>query len=330
MSIRLAILGATGLVGQTMLNILQERGDYLDEISLFASSRSAGKEVSFKGKTYPIKELTEEALREEKFDYVLSALDSHLATRYIPVAKEAGAVVIDNSSAYRMAQDVPLVVPEVNPEDAFKNQGIIANPNCSTIQSVVALAPILKTYGLKRIVYVTYQAVSGSGVEGIADLERGIQGQENTLYPHPIAYNILPHIDDFLDTGYTKEEMKMIDESQKIFHLPDLAITATAARVPVKGGHAVAINAETQKPVDLEELRDLYRKTEGIVLQDDPQEKLYPMPLYAEGEDPVFVGRLRLDPSLENGLNLWCVADNIRKGAALNAIQILELLIQKN
>lgn len=328
MSIRLAILGATGMVGQTMLSILEEGDLEISDLALFASERSAGKTVPFRGQELEIQELTEEALKEGKYDYVMSALESEFATVYAPAAVEAGSVVIDNSSAYRMEEGVPLVVPEVNAQDAFDNKGIIANPNCSTIQSVVALVPILEAYGLKRVVFSTYQAVSGSGVGGIRDLEEGVKGKEPSLYPHPIAYNVLPHIDSFLDTGYTKEEMKMVNETRKMFHLPDLPITATAVRVPVKGGHAVAINAETERPVDLEELRGLYEETEGIILQDDPANNVYPMPLDIEGKDEVYVGRIRLDDSVENGVNVWCVADNIRKGAALNAIQILEVLVK--
>ncbi|MCD1147953.1 aspartate-semialdehyde dehydrogenase [Peptoniphilus sp. KCTC 25270] len=328
--IRIAVLGATGLVGQTMVSILEEKDLPIEELKVFASSRSAGSTVDFKGEKLVLEELTEEALLEGKFDYALSALDSGISKVFSPIAASVGTVVIDNSSCFRMDENIPLVVPEVNGEDALTNEGIIANPNCSTIQSVVALIPILENYGIKRIVYNTYQAVSGSGVNGLEDLNRGLIGKKNEFYPHQIAFNALPHIDDFLDTGYTKEEMKMIDETRKMFHLPNLPITATTVRIPVRGAHSISINVETEKPVDLEELRKIYENTPGIVLEDDPKNNVYPLALYTEGKDEVFVGRLRLDPSVENGLNLWCTADNIRKGAALNAIQILEYLLNHN
>lgn len=323
---RLAILGATGLVGQTMRSILEEK-DLPLELTMFASANSAGKTFIFKGEEHTVQELTEEALREGKFDYVLSALDGGLAGKFCPVAAEAGSVVIDNSSHFRMEEGIPLVVPEINAKDGIEAKGIIANPNCSTIQSVVALKPIEDLFKMKRVVFTTFQAVSGSGVNGIADLERGIEGGEPEFYPHPIAYNCLPHIDDFLEDGYTKEEMKMVNESRKIFHRPDLAVTATAVRVPVKGAHAISVNVTCENPVDLDKLRKAYEKMDGVVLQDDVKNLVYPLQIEAEGKDEVFVGRIRKDDSCENSLNLWVVADNIRKGAALNAIQILEKLL---
>ncbi|MDO5301441.1 MAG: aspartate-semialdehyde dehydrogenase [Tissierellia bacterium] len=327
MGYNVAILGVTGLVGQTMRSILEEKDLDLDSLRVFASKNSAGGKVPFKGQELTIEELTEEAIREGKFDFALSALDSGISERFSPVAAEVGTVVIDNSSRYRMEEGVPLIVPEVNGEDAKDHRGIIANPNCSTIQSVLALEPIKELFGLKRVVYTTYQAVSGSGVNGVNDLENTLNGGEPQFYPHPIAFNILPHIDDFLDTGYSKEEMKMIDETRKIFNLPELPVTATAVRVPVRGAHSVAINVETEREVDLDALRAAFEKTPGIVLQDDPKNNVYPMALYTEGKDEVFVGRLRKDPSVPHGLDLWCTADNIRKGAALNAVQILEYLM---
>lgn len=323
---RLAILGATGLVGQTMRGILEEK-DLPLELTMFASANSAGKTFTFKGEEHTVQELTEEALREGKFDYVLSALDGGLAGKFCPVAAEAGSVVIDNSSHFRMEEGIPLVVPEINAKDGIEAKGIIANPNCSTIQSVVALKPIEDLFKMKRVVFTTFQAVSGSGVNGIADLERGIEGGEPEFYPHPIAYNCLPHIDDFLEDGYTKEEMKMVNESRKIFHRPDLAVTATAVRVPVKGAHAISVNVTCENPVDLDKLRKAYEEMDGVVLQDDVKNLVYPLQIDAEGKDEVFVGRIRKDDSCENSLNLWVVADNIRKGAALNAIQILEKLL---
>lgn len=330
MGIRVAILGITGLVGQTMLSILEEKNLPLDELAVFASARSAGTKLMFKGQELEVGELTEEAIRQGKYDYILSALDSDISKIFSPIAASVGSVVIDNSSCFRMTEGIPLVVPEVNGKDALDNDGIIANPNCSTIQSVVALVPIFENFGIKRIVYNTYQAVSGSGVNGIKDLEDGIKGEANSFYPHQIAYNVLPHIDDFLETGYTKEEMKMIDETRKMFHKPSLPITATTVRVPVRGAHSISINVETEKPVDLDQLRQLYRDTEGIVLQDDVKNNVYPLALETEGKDEVFVGRIRKDNSIENGINLWCTADNIRKGAALNAIQILEYILKNS
>lgn len=330
MGIRVAILGITGLVGQTMLSILEEKNLPLDELAVFASARSAGTKLMFKGQELEVGELTEEAIRQGKYDYILSALDSDISKVFSPIAASVGSVVIDNSSCFRMTEGIPLVVPEVNGKDALDNDGIIANPNCSTIQSVVALVPIFENFGIKRIVYNTYQAVSGSGVNGIKDLEDGIKGEANSFYPHQIAYNVLPHIDDFLETGYTKEEMKMIDETRKMFHKPSLPITATTVRVPVRGAHSISINVETEKPVDLDQLRQLYRDTEGIVLQDDVKNNVYPLALETEGKDEVFVGRIRKDNSIENGINLWCTADNIRKGAALNAIQILEYILKNS
>lgn len=323
---RLAILGATGLVGQTMRGILEEK-DLPLELTMFASANSAGKTFTFKGEEHTVQELTEEALREGKFDYVLSALDGGLAGKFCPVAAEAGSIVIDNSSHFRMEEGIPLVVPEINAKDGIEAKGIIANPNCSTIQSVVALKPVEDLFKMKRVVFTTFQAVSGSGVNGIADLERGIEGGDPEFYPHPIAYNCLPHIDDFLEDGYTKEEMKMVNESRKIFHRPDLAVTATAVRVPVKGAHAISVNVTCENPVDLDKLRKAYEEMDGVVLQDDVKNLVYPLQIDAEGKDEVFVGRIRKDDSCENSLNLWVVADNIRKGAALNAIQILEKLL---
>lgn len=326
MSYNLAVLGATGHVGQKMIEILEERRLPIDEIYFFASKRSAGNKIKFLNKDYEIIELTEENLGKCKIDFALSALDAKLSKEFSPVVAKNGGVVIDNSSAYRNEEGYPLIVPEINPEEAFKNKGIIASPNCSTIQSVVALEPLYKKYGIERIIYTTYQAVSGSGKNGTEDLNRGIKGEDPKFYPYPIAFNILPHIDDFLDTGYTKEEMKMVNETRKIFGDNDLKITATAVRVPVYNSHCVAINVELKKPFEIEDIFEMYRNFSGIVLMDDVKNNVYPMPIDAEGKDEVYVGRIRRDDSVENGLNLWCVADNVRKGAALNTIQILELI----
>ena len=326
MSYNLAVLGATGHVGQKMIEILEEKKLPIDEIYFFASKRSAGNKIKFLNKDYEIIELTEENLGKCKIDFALSALDAKLSKEFSPVVAKNGGVVIDNSSAYRNEEGYPLIVPEINPEEAFKNKGIIASPNCSTIQSVVALEPLYKKYGIERIIYTTYQAVSGSGKNGTEDLHRGIKGEEPKFYPHPIAFNILPHIDDFLDTGYTKEEIKMVNETRKIFGDNDLKITATAVRVPVYNSHCVAINVELKNPFEIEDIFEMYKNFPGIVLMDDVKNNVYPMPIDADGKDDVYVGRIRRDDSVENGLNLWCVADNVRKGAALNTIQILELI----
>ena len=326
MSYNLAVLGATGHVGQKMIEILEEKKLPIDEIYFFASKRSAGNKIKFLNKDYEIIELTEENLGKCKIDFALSALDAKLSKEFSPVVAKNGGVVIDNSSAYRNEEGYPLIVPEINPEEAFKNKGIMASPNCSTIQSVVALEPLYKKYGIERIIYTTYQAVSGSGKNGTEDLHRGIKGEEPKFYPHPIAFNILPHIDDFLDTGYTKEEIKMVNETRKIFGDNDLKITATAVRVPVYNSHCVAINVELKNPFEIEDIFEMYKNFPGIVLMDDVKNNVYPMPIDADGKDDVYVGRIRRDDSVENGLNLWCVADNVRKGAALNTIQILELI----
>ena len=322
---KLGIFGATGLVGQSMLKILEDRPTFKDvDLVLFASARSAGKVVSYRGKDLVIEELSEENIKKAQLDYALSALDASLSAEFLPIAAREGVICIDNSSNFRMDEDKPLVVPEINLASIKEGDKIIASPNCSTIQSVIPLKPIYDHFGIKRIIYTTYQATSGSGVGGLRDLEEGAKGEEPTTYPYPIAYNLLPHIDSFLDNGYTKEEMKMIGEARKILGDDSLAITATAVRVPVKYSHAVAINVETKKPFTLEEVKKVLEDFEGIILEDDPAKNIYPMPLNVAGKDEVYVGRIRRDESIENGLNLWCVADNTRKGAALNTIQILE------
>ncbi|RVU54096.1 aspartate-semialdehyde dehydrogenase [Anaerosphaera multitolerans] len=324
----LAIFGATGLVGQKMRTILEERNLPIENIYFFASKNSAGKTINFQSKNYHIEELSEENLKNKKIDYALCALESPLAKEFLPMAAKYGITSIDNSSAFRMVDDIPLVVPEINASETSKGKGIIASPNCSTIQSVMALYPIYKKYGIKRIIYTTYQAVTGSGIGGIEDLYRGIWAGENDFYPHQIAYNVLPHIDDFLDDGYTKEEMKMVDETKKILNDQSLRITATAARVPVLNSHMVAINVETEKPFDIDEIFEDFRNEPGIVLYDDVKNNIYPMPTVTTGKDEVYVGRIRRDNSIENGINFLSVADNTRKGAALNTIQILEYLIE--
>lgn len=324
----IAIVGASGLVGGTFLKVLEERELPIKNLYLFASARSAGKEVIFKGKTLVIEELTEHSFDRE-VDIALFSAGGDISKKFAPIASEKGVIVVDNSSAWRMDKNVPLVVPEVNPEDIFKNNGIIANPNCSTIQSVVPLKVIDELYGIKRVVYSTYQAVSGSGIKGIEDLQRGLKGEEPKTYPHPIVNNCLPHIDSFLENGYTKEEEKMINETRKILNKKDLPITATCVRVPVINGHSISINVELEKDVNLEELRAKFRETKGIILEDDVKNNRYPLATEASGTDEVYVGRLRKDFSIEKGLNLWVVADNIRKGAATNAVQIAEILMKK-
>lgn len=324
----IAIVGASGLVGGTFLKVLEERELPIKNLYLFASARSAGKEVIFKGKTLVIEELTEHSFDRE-IDIALFSAGGDISKKFAPIASEKGVIVVDNSSAWRMDKNVPLVVPEVNPEDIFKNNGIIANPNCSTIQSVVPLKVIDELYGIKRVVYSTYQAVSGSGIKGIEDLQRGLKGEEPKTYPHPIVNNCLPHIDSFLENGYTKEEEKMINETRKILNKKDLPITATCVRVPVINGHSISINVELEKDVNLEELRAKFRETKGIILEDDVKNNRYPLATEASGTDEVYVGRLRKDFSIEKGLNLWVVADNIRKGAATNAVQIAEILMKK-
>lgn len=322
----LAILGATGLVGQKMKLILEQKNLPIDNIYFYASKNSKDKDIYFKGQKHKILELSEENLKDKNIHYALGALDSDLSLIFSPICEKYGITVIDNSSAYRMKDEYPLIVPEIN-MDKINGNKIIASPNCSTIQSVVALNPIYKKYGIKRIIYTTYQAVSGSGVNGIDDLRAGDWLGENKFYPHQISHNILPHIDSFLDDGYTKEEMKMINETKKILGDDSLKITATTCRVPVFESHMVSIVVETKKEFDLKDIFEMFKNEEGIILYDDVKNNIYPMPTITTGRDEVYVGRIRRDHSVENGLNFICVADNTRKGAALNTIQILEKLI---
>lgn len=326
----IAVVGATGMVGNKFLQVLEERQLPIDHLHLFASAKSAGKTLKFMGKDYKVKELTTESFKDYDIDIALFSAGGSTSKVFAPIAVASGVTVIDNSSQWRMDKDVPLVVPEVNPEDILSNKGIIANPNCSTIQAVVALKPLYDNYGIERIVYSTYQAVSGAGVGGYKDLENGMKGVAPEKFPYDIAGNVLPHIDVFLENGYTKEEMKMINETQKIFHNSEMKITATAARVPVFYSHSESINVELKKPFDIKDIFELYKNTEGIVLKDDVENLVYPMPKDAENHDEVYVGRIRRDFSVDNGLNIWVVADNIRKGAATNAVQIAEKLIEYN
>lgn len=326
---KLAVVGATGLVGRTALKVLEEKNLPISEYVFFASKRSAGKELVFQGKKYIVRELTENSF-DEGFDFAIFSAGGDTSKKFSPIAAEHGCIVVDNSSAFRMDANVPLIVPEVNPEEISKNHGIIANPNCSTIQAVVALKPLDDKYHIKRIVYSTYQAVSGAGQKGVDDLENGIKGLPNKKFPHPIFNNCLPHIDVFLDNGYTKEEEKMINETRKILKRPDLKITATTVRVPVANCHGESINVEFENNFDLTDLVNALKNAPGVIVQDDVKNNVYPLATNATGHDNVFVGRIRRDYSVENGINLWVVADNIRKGAASNAIQIVEKLIEHN
>ena len=325
---RIAVVGATGMVGRMFLTVLEEHG--IDaEYELFASANSAGKKLTFFGKEHTVSELREDSFAGKGFSYALFSAGGSISAKFAPLAAAAGAIVIDNSSQWRMDPDVPLVVPEVNPEAlASVPKGIVANPNCSTIQAVVPLKVLDDAFHIRRVVYSTYQAVSGAGQKGYQDLEDGLCGALPKKFPHPIAGNCIPHIDVFLDNGNTKEEQKMIDETRKILSRPDLRVSATCVRVPVYHGHSESINVEFERPFELSEVFRLLNEKDGIIVRDDPKNNIYPMPIEAAGTDPVYVGRIRRDESVENGLNFWCVADNIRKGAALNAVQIMELLIK--
>ena len=324
---KIAIVGATGMVGRTFLKVLEEY-DLKADYTLFASAKSAGKKVEFMNKEYTVQELCETSF-DDGFDIALFSAGGSTSEKYAPIAAAHGCVVIDNSSAWRMDKDVPLVVPEVNPQDIskYKNKGIIANPNCSTIQAMVAMKPIDDKYGIKRVVYSTYQAVSGAGLGGYKDLENGIKGEPPKKFPHPIFSNCLPHIDVFTEDGYTKEEIKMVNETRKILGKPNMKVTATCVRVPVFASHSESINLELETPFEIEDIKKLLSQSEGIILQDDPKNNVYPMAITAAGTNDVYVGRIRRDFSVENGLNLWVVADNIRKGAATNAVQIAIKLI---
>ena len=325
-----AVVGATGMVGGKFLEVLTERQLPVDNYYLFASAKSAGKKIDFMGKEHTVIELTKENVisLKGKVDFALFSAGGGVSKEFAPVFVEAGAIVVDNSSQWRMHDDVPLVVPEVNPEDVKWNHGIIANPNCSTIQAVVALKPLYDKFGIKRIVYSTYQAVSGAGVAGYNDLKDGINGEPPKKFPRPIAYNMLPHIDVFMEDGYTKEEWKMIVETRKILHDENLRITATTVRVPVFYGHSESINVEFCKKCEKQDVVNALENFPGIIVMDDVKNNVYPTPLDAENHDEVFVGRIRMDESVDSGANLWVVADNIRKGAATNAVQIVELLIK--
>lgn len=328
---KVAVVGATGLVGSVMMKVLEE-GKYLPLISIsdfipVASEKSAGREVVFNNRKYKVVTINEAiAMRP---DLALFSAGGSVSFEHAPRFAKNGCIVIDNSSAWRMIREIPLVVPEVNGHVLTGSQPIIANPNCSTIQLVMAIAPLHKKFGIRRLVISTYQSVTGTGVKAVQQLDnerKGIKGAR--VYPHPIDLNIFPHGGNFLPGGYTTEEQKLVDETRKIMQAPDIRITATVVRVPVMGGHSESVNIEFEKPFETEEVTKLISTAKGVVLQDDTDKAVYPMPIYAEGRDEVFVGRIRRDDTVENGLNLWVVSDNLRKGAATNAVQIAALLFR--
>jgi aspartate-semialdehyde dehydrogenase len=313
----LAIVGATGAVGTELIRLLEQRDFPVESLKLFASARSNGKTLTFRGKQIPVESLTEDGFAG--VDFALFSAGTGTARSFAPAAVKAGAVVIDNSSAFRMESDVPLVVPEINPQDAAKNRGIIANPNCTALITLMALYPLHKAFRVKRVIAASYQAVSGAGARAIAELEAEV-------FPHPIAFNVVPQVDQFLDSGYTKEEQKFLNECRKIMHHSTLRASITCVRVPVFRAHAIAVNAEFVEPVSVDRARDVLAKASGVELVDDPGNQRYPMPLYSAGKDACAVGRLRIDTALDNGLAFWVCGDQLLKGAALNTIQIAELL----
>ena len=334
---KIAVVGATGLVGSKMLQVLDEQKVRIDELIVAASERSVGKEIVFQGKTYKVVSV-DEAI-EKRPDIAIFSAGAAASKQYAPRFAANGTFVIDNSSAWRMEKDVPLVVPEINADTITEKTRIISNPNCSTIQMVMALAPIHKVYGIKRLVISTYQSVSGSGIKGINQLNNEefacrdainrVSTTTKPAYPHQIYRNVLPHGGDFCDNGYTTEEEKLVNETRKILRDPNIAITATVCRVPVTGGHSEAVNVETEKPFEIEDVRRLMAAMPGVVVQDNPSANLYPMAITASDKDEVFVGRIRRDHSIANGMNLWIVSDNIRKGAATNAVQIAQHIINQ-
>lgn len=325
---KFCLVGATGLVGCEMMKVLEERKLPITEFFPVASQRTVGRPIKFRGKDHIV--ISPEEALLQKPDVVLFSAGSEPSRQFAAQFAKHG-FVIDNSSAWRMQQDVPLVVPEINADTLTSATRIIANPNCSTIQMVMVLAPLHACYGIKRVVVSTYQSVTGTGIKAVKQLQNERAGIEcERAYPHAIDLNLIPHIDLFLPNGYSKEEMKMVYETRKIMRLPDLAITATTVRVPVLGGHSEAVNVEFEQPVSVEEARKLLQRSPGLVVQDDLEAQKYPMPIQVQGKDDVFVGRIRQDESVPNGLNLWIVADNLRKGAATNAVQIAEYLLSKH
>jgi aspartate-semialdehyde dehydrogenase len=343
-----AIIGATGAVGQELLHVLERRSFPMASLRPIGSARSAGKSVRFRGESIPVQELGSESF--DKIDIAFFSAGGEISRKFVPVACQADAVAIDNSSVFRMEPHVPLVIPEINAEDARRHRGLIANPNCTTAIALMALYPLHRVFGVRRIFAASYQAVSGSGTRAIEELERQIKSAAQepefrpgssasaraaagkprrvgaTVYPHPIAFNLLPHVDSFLESGYTKEEMKMQNEGRKIMHLPEFRASATCVRVPVYRAHSVAVSAEFEQPISVERAREVLAKAPGIELVDEPQSNRYPMPLNVTGKDNCQVGRVRLDCAFENGLSFWVSGDQLLKGAALNAVQIAELL----
>ena len=332
-SYNVAIVGATGLVGQEFIKVLEQRHFPTASIQLYASDRSHGRKLKVNHQEVEVRETTERSFQD--IDIALFSAGAEISRHFSPIAAKAGAAVVDNSAAFRMEPDVPLVVPEVNPEDIRNHQGIIANPNCSTIQMVVALYPLHKVNPIKRLTVSTYQSVSGTGAAAMEELSAQsklvLEGKETKpqVYPYQIAFNLLPEIDVFLENGYTKEEWKMVEETRKIMHAPEIAISATCVRVPVYIGHSEAVQVEFTHPMSPEEARHILAQAPGVEVMDNPANRLYPYPCLAAGRDEVFVGRIRRDASHPNGLALWIVSDNLRKGAALNAIQIAEEMIQR-
>ena len=323
---KLAVVGATGMVGEVMLRVLSERNFPLTELIPVASERSVGKKVNYKGKDYKIVKISTAISMSP--DIALFSAGGETSLNWAPKFAKAGAIVIDNSSAWRMDPDKKLIIPEINAKTLTKEDRIIANPNCSTIQMLMALAPLKKTYGINRIIVSTYQSITGTGVKAVKQLENEYNDVKGDMaYPYPIHRNALPHCDVFMDNGYTKEEMKLVNETHKILGDDSIGVTATAIRIPVVGGHSESINIQLKSQFELHDVRKLLHESPGIVLQDNPDTNTYPMPIYAQGKDEVFVGRIRKDFSQENSLNLWVVSDNLRKGAATNTIQIAEYLI---
>jgi aspartate-semialdehyde dehydrogenase len=328
-----AVVGATGVVGRTMIQVLAERHFPVGELRLLASGRSAGSTVSAAGQTLTVGEATPEAF--EGVDIALFSAGGDVSLQLAPEAANRGATVIDNSNAWRMDPSVPLIVSQVNPGDAEWHEGIIANPNCSTMQVVPLLMAIRDAVGLERVIVDTYQAVSGTGAEALAELETQVRAhvagepKVASVYPHPIAFNALPEIDVFLDNGYTREEWKVVTESRKILHLPDLRVSCTAVRVPVFTSHSEAVHVETSRPLSPQDARAAFAAVPGVVVQDDPKNHVYPLATQASGKDEIYVGRVRTDPSVENGLAFWVVSDNLRKGAATNAVEIAEMLVER-
>ena len=328
-----AVVGATGAVGEEMFKILKERNFPVRNLRAFASTRSEGKVINFKGEKIKVENLATASL--ENIDIALFSAGASVSREFSPKFAKKGAVVVDNSSAFRMDEKVPLVVPEVNPHAVEKHKGIIANPNCSTIQLVVAINPIHKRAKIKRMVISTFQSVSGTGKEAISELKNQtndyLQGREikKNVYPHQIAFNLLPHIGSFLPSGYTEEEMKLVNETRKIMEDNSINVTATCVRVPVFVSHSESVTLEMEKDLSVEEAREILSAAPGVIVEDKPEKSIYPLPINAQGKDEVFVGRIRKDESAPNSINMWIVADNLRKGAALNTIQIAELLIRK-